>query len=245
MKITVTQNYEDLSQVAAQEVVSAIYSVLLQKERCVLVPSSGGTPLGLYKALREHYRDAVDWQDVIIFEMDEYLGLPNSHPNSYSHYLYHELVQPLGIREYYFMTDPSGKPQLTPEQYRKLLQEFGIDVVINGVGENGHLGFNEPGSPAESETRIVELTESTRRANARFFKKLSHVPTHAMTMGLKELIQAYEHIVIISGERKQKAVKQIFQQPISESCPASLLRGHERVHFIIDAIAAGDANLRD
>jgi len=241
MKITVTQNYDELSRAAAHNVVSTLQSILLEKERCVLVPSSGGTPLGLYQELREHYRDAVDWEDVILFEMDDYLGLPNSHPNSYSYYLYHELVQPLGIREYYFMMDAGGNPQATPEQYSKWLTENGIDLVINGVGENGHLGFNEPGSTAESETRIVELTESTRRANARFFKKLADVPTRAMTIGLKELIQARYHLVIISGEKKKKAVEHIFKDPISESCPASLLRGHDQVHFIIDAIAAGNA----
>lgn len=234
-KILIEEDYEQMSENAAASLVEELNKVLSIKNKAVAVFSAGTTPKKTYELLRTKYRNQVDWQKIIIFQMDDYLGLSSRHHQSFSHYLLKELILPLGIQKYYFLNDESGKEVIKLADYEtKIEQEGGIDIIVHGIGINGHLGFNEPGSSFKSKVRIVDLAESTIQANSKMFNSVSEVPKKAVTMGMEIMSKAKTTFLLASGKNKQFAVKSSIFEPISENMPASILQTYPQVKIILD-----------
>lgn len=238
LRVHVAHDYADMGILAADMLVKALKNAIAAKGQAVLVMSSGQTPKGLFKALREKHRLSVDWQSVLVFQMDEYVGMDVEHACSLAHPLRHEFTSPLGIHQEYFI---DGKHPLPLSHLNALIRIMdahgGIDIVVHGIGENGHLGFNEPGSSFELDAGLSELHESTIAANSRSFADIHEVPRQGLTLGLKQFMRANKNIVLASGTKKANAVAKFLLGAVSESVPASMLQRHADVDVIIDRSA--------
>ncbi|WP_044338083.1 glucosamine-6-phosphate deaminase [Rossellomorea aquimaris] len=234
MKLIEVKDYQEMSQVAADYLLSKVKKT----KNVTLGLATGGTPQGLYKVLiHDHQQNGTSYQHVSSFNLDEYIGLSGKHPNSYYHYMNENLFKHIDIDSDNTHI-PSGKaadPEKECEAYdEKIRAHGGIDLQILGIGSNGHIGFNEPGTSFESNTHIVELTESTREANARYFDSIDDVPTHAITMGISSIMKSKEILLLVSGEAKQEAMIKLVEGKISEDFPASILNHHDHVTVIAD-----------
>jgi glucosamine-6-phosphate deaminase len=238
MNIVKVKDYDEMSLKAAE--------ILTEKVRrnpsINLGLATGGTPVGLYKQLAEdHQTNHTSYQQVKTFNLDEYVGLAGDHPNSYRHFMDKQLFRHIDINRkntYVPLGDTDDPGQQCADYENVLKQHGGVDLQILGIGCNGHIGFNEPGTSFQSETHIVELAPSTREANARFFNSLEEVPTHAITMGIASILRSKEILLLISGEKKRNALYQLLQGEVSENFPASILRTHPCVTIIADEAAA-------
>ncbi len=201
----------------------------------VLGVATGSTPIPVYRALAARRGPAL--ARLSLFALDEYVGLEPGHPQSYRRVVEREVGEPLGI-------DPSRihlPDAADPGAYDALIAEAGgVDVQILGVGHNGHIGFNEPGSPFDSRTRITPLDASTRAANARFFDGPDQVPSDAVTQGIGTIMRARRIVVLAFGRSKAEIVAAAITGPLTESVPASVLREHPDVTWFLDGEAAAD-----
>ena len=197
MKIIKVKNYEMLSETAAYLLIKKIKEM----KKITLGLATGSTPIGLYKKMIEDYKkNKTNYEDVFTFNLDEYVG-----KTSYHKYMDENLFQHIPVLKEYIHIPNGMVEDLEKEckEYEKKIEECGgIDLQILGIGRNGHIGFNEPGSPFNSKTRAIALDESTREANSQYFEKKEMVPTHALTMGMSTIFQAKEIILLISGEKK-------------------------------------------
>ncbi len=237
MRIIQTSSYDELSHTAA----ILILNQLLEKPDFVLGLATGHTPSGLYRELVATYRSlGIDLSGVHCFHLDEYLGLSPDNPESMASYLRTNLLEPLGIdlAARHFVPADSKMPEAACKQYEAEINGFGgIDLQILGIGANGHIAFNEPGTAFELGTHIAQLSDSTRQANARYFAN-GETPAAAMTMGPRSILQARQILLLAAGAGKAEAVRQMLQDPVSEDCPASVLRYHPDVTLIVDREAA-------
>lgn len=218
----------------------------------VLGVATGSSPQPLYRALAglaPSLHDVRALHDVRVFALDEYVGLPSAHPESYHSIVHRDVVVPLHL-DPLLVHVPDGQaadPTAAADAYEAAIaQAGGVDVQILGIGTNGHIGFNEPGSPRDSRTRVVDLAESTRIANSRFFGDGEDVPRRAITQGVATILSADHIVLVASGERKARAVRDMVTGPVTEEHPASLLREHPSVEIFLDRAAAGElGELRD
>ena len=238
MKLCVVEDYQAMSKMAADFLVREVN----RKPDIVLGLATGGTPVGMYEELvRRHREDGVDFSRVTSFNLDEYVGLPASHPQSYRTYMYTHLFEKINIDEKRTHIPRGDAPDLAAEceRYeREIVRAGGIDVQVLGIGTNGHIGFNEPGSTAETTTRVVQLTKSTVEANARYFDSPQAVPTQAVSMGIRNILAAKRILLLASGQSKAEAVQRMLEGEITPELPASLLRHHGDVTVILDRQAA-------
>lgn len=197
--------------------------------------ATGGTPLKFYQKFRE---SGLDVSQVSTVNLDEYVGLSAEDENSYHYYMNSELFSHMNFKESFLPNGMAEDLEAECLHYESVLQKHPVDVQILGIGENGHIGFNEPGTSFDSLTHVVELTESTREANRRFFEKEEDVPTHAVSMGIQSIMAAKKIILLAFGENKAKAVKQMMEGNVDESCPASILQKHSDVVILADTDAA-------
>lgn len=211
----------------------------------VLGVATGSSPLPIYDTLARRRLAAV--RAARAFALDEYIGLPPGHPESYRSVIDREVTARLGL-DPVRVEVPDGSsddPSTAGERYeRKIAEAGGIDVQILGIGTTGHIGFNEPTSSFASRTRVKTLTEQTRRDNARFFPTLDDVPRHCITQGLGTILDAREVILIAVGSRKAAAVAAAVEGPLTSMCPASVLQLHPRVTMVIDEAAARQLRMR-
>ncbi|MCH6268580.1 MULTISPECIES: glucosamine-6-phosphate deaminase [Neobacillus] len=239
MRILNVANYDEMSQKAAELVIERIR----RNPHISLGLATGGTPVGLYAQLvRDHQLNHTTYQHVTTFNLDEYLGLSSDDPNSYRYFMDKHLFDHIDIQKTntYIPSGDFKNPEQQSKDYEDLLRsKGGVDLQILGIGSNGHIGFNEPGTPFQSETHIVELTPSTREANARFFNSLHEVPTHAITMGIGSIMRSKEILLLISGDQKRDALMQLLRGEITENFPASMLKTHPNVTIIADEAATG------
>ena len=237
MKIYVSDDYKDMSRKAAN-IVSA--HVILNPA-CVLGLATGSTPIGMYKQLIDWYnKGALDFSQVKSVNLDEYVGLAPTHDQSYRYFMQHNLFDHVNI-------DPANTnvpnglasdPEAECERYNQVIRSMGgIDIQVLGMGHNGHIGFNEPGQAFELETHVVNLTDRTIEANARFFASKDEVPKRAITMGIKSIMQARQILVVVSGEDKADIVKKAFFGPVEPQVPASILQMHPNVVLCGDKAA--------
>ena len=220
-----------------------IEAVVRRKPAAVLGLATGSSPLPAYRELIRRHRAGVgpSYTAVTCFNLDEYVGLPPGHEQSYRATIARELTDGLGIRPDQ-VNGPDPSPEGLPsagERYEALIaQAGGVDVQFLGIGSDGHLAFNEPGSSLASRTRIKTLTAQTRKDNARFFGSPDEVPNHVLTQGLGTILEARHLLVIATGEGKADAVAASVEGPLSASCPASVLQLHPHVTVLLDPAAA-------
>ena len=237
MKIYVSDDYKGMSRKAAN-IVSA--QVILNPS-CVLGLATGSTPIGMYKQLIDWYNKGdLDFSQVKSVNLDEYVGLAPTHDQSYRYFMQHNLFDHVNI-------DPANTnvpnglasdPEAECQRYNEVIRSMGgIDVQVLGMGHNGHIGFNEPGQAFELETHVVDLTERTIEANARFFASKDEVPKRAITMGIKSIMQARQILVVVSGEDKADIVQKAFFGPVVPEVPASILQMHPNVVLCGDKAA--------
>lgn len=226
---------ENIAAMAAQQYVA----LLKRKPNAVLGGATGSTPLGLYAELvRLNKAGEISFKDASSFNLDEYVGLDGTHDQSYRYFMDHNLFDNIDIDKSRTRV-PSGIDVSDPAAYDEEIQAAGgVDLQLLGIGNNGHIGFNEPGTPFGSLTHIVELTESTREANKRFFNSIDEVPTHAVTMGVKTVMQAKSIILMAIGPAKAPIMKEMLQGPVTEKVPASVLQLHPDVTVYMDYEAA-------
>lgn len=234
MKIIQVKDYKEMSQKAAEVIIQKVK----QEDRINLGLATGGTPKGLYEAMIEDYRkNGTSYQHVTTFNLDEYIGLEEQNPNSYHYYMAESLFNHIDIPKFqtYLPNGLADDYNHECERYDQLIKALGgIDLQVLGIGQNGHIGFNEPGTSFQSLTHIVTLEESTRKANARYFDTLDDVPTHAITMGISSIMNSKEILLLVSGEEKADAMQKLLHGEISEDFPASVLKRHSHVTIIAD-----------
>jgi glucosamine-6-phosphate deaminase len=243
MNIIQVKNYSEMSAKAADMLISKLH----EKPNMNLGLATGGTPKGLYDHLiQDHKEHGTSYKHVTSFNLDEYVGMKPQDPNSYHYYMADALFNHIDI-DVSNTHVPNGLAD-TPEEecrrYDEMIQNHGgIDLQILGIGQNGHIGFNEPGTSFNSPTHIVTLEESTRKANARYFNSLDEVPTQAITMGIESIMKSKEILLLISGEAKAEAMYQLLNGEITENFPASILKKHPCVTIIADQEALAKVNL--
>jgi len=241
MKIIVVDNLHEGSVKAAE----IIESIVLEKPDALLGLATGSTPIETYQELIHNHKElGTSYKDVKTINLDEYVGLKPTHPQSYRYFMNENLFDNLDI-DLANTHVPSGlgDPEENAENYDKLLADLGAaDVQILGIGTNGHIAFNEPGSDFSDTTHVVDLTPATIAANARFFDSEDQVPKTAITMGIASILQAKKIILLAFGEGKAKAVAAMVEGDVTEEVPASALQNHADVVVILDKAAAGLLN---
>jgi glucosamine-6-phosphate deaminase len=239
MLVIIKEDYDDMSKEAAKRVASLIR----KKPDAVIGFATGGTPVGLYKELiRMHREEGLDFSKITTFNLDEYVGLPPEHPQSYHYFMWENLFKHVNVdpRNVHIPHGMAEDIDAFCEWYEaKIKEKGGIDLQILGIGANGHIAFNEPGSSLGSRTRIKTLTEKTRRDNARFFDNdIEKVPKYAITMGIGTIMEARELLLLASGENKADAIKATVEGPITAMVPATIMQMHRKAVLIIDKAAA-------
>lgn len=237
MNIIITKDYEELSAKAAE----IMLGVVKQNPRAVLGLATGTTPLGLYaKMIADREQNGTDYSGVKTANLDEYKGLSKTHDQSYAYFMRKNLFDGLGIApEQTNIEDGTAKDAAAEcARYDALLEALPRDIQLLGLGSNGHIAFNEPGTPFGSGTHVVTLAESTVKDNARLFKDISEVPRQAFTMGIRQIMQAKKILILASGANKAEAVRKMVKGEVTESVPASVLRLHPDCILIADEAAA-------
>lgn len=238
MRIVVAKDYEDMSVRAARIVAGQIYL----KPNSVLGLATGSTPLAMYKDLiRVHQEVGLDFSEVISFNLDEYIGLPTIDEQSYYYYMYQNFFNHVNInRKNIYIPDGMARDiELECKQYDiKIQKKGGIDLQILGIGNNGHIGFNEPDIKFEATTHQVKLDDETINANARFFQTIEEVPRLAISMGIKTIMHAKKIILLASGENKAEVIYRALFEGITPEVPASILQLHQDVTVIVEENAA-------
>ena len=238
MEFIISETYEEMSREAA-DVVEAVMDEI---PSCVLGLATGSTPIGMYACLVEDCKEGkASFADVTTFNLDEYIGLPGTHDQSYRYFMDENLFDSVDIDKAHTNL-PDGcatDPQAMCAAYEIAIEEAGgIDIQVLGLGHNGHIGFNEPADDFPVCTHPVDLTESTINANSRLFNSADEVPRQAVTMGIGTIMKARKVIVLANGSGKADIVKQAFTGPVVPQVPASVLQLHPDVTVVLDAVAA-------
>ena len=233
MKIMYTDTYANMSRRAA----NIISAQIILHPKTVLGLPTGTTPIGAYRQLIEWYKKGdLDFSQVTTFNLDEYLGLDGSHPQSYRYFMDNQLFDHVNIRKgnTHVPDGTATDPEAECELYEQAIKEAGgIDLQVLGIGNNGHIGFNEPGAAYEKTTNVTELTESTIEANSRLFASKEEVPTKALTMGMKTIMHARRILLLVSGQHKLDILNAALHGPITPEVPASLLQLHPDLTVIV------------
>lgn len=238
MEVIVLKDYQQISQRAFEE----YQKILDAKKDAVLGLATGSSPVGLYQLLvKEHQKKGRDYSKVTTYNLDEYVGLGKYHSQSYYTFMNENLFSGIEIPGENTHLPDGNCDDLNQacKDYDDALDKVSVDVQLLGIGGNGHIGFNEPGTPFTSTTHIVTLKEKTRKDNARFFDPLGEqVPTQAITMGISTIMKAKKVILLASGSNKVDAIYGLVKGPVSEDCPASILQNHPDCLVIVDEAAA-------
>lgn len=237
MKIHVFDTVDELAAAAAQRIVD----VIEEHDKPVIGLATGSSPVPVYAAWGSLARErGLGMDHVRCFALDEYVGIDPSHPESYHSVIHRDATTVIGLNpDIVRVPQGTGDVSANAAEYDTAIRESGgIDLQILGLGRNAHLGFNEPGSPADSRTREVQLTEETISDNARFFNDVSEVPTRAITQGMGTIADARELLIVVTGEAKAASVAAAINGPVTEAVPASLVREHPNVTWYLDSAAA-------
>lgn len=242
MEVVILNSGKALGKLAAD----AIQALLGRTPDAVLGLATGSSPLPVYDELAA--RQGLDFSWASAFALDEYVGLPEGHPESYREVIRREFTSRVNIRPENVHT-PDGAaadiPSACAAYEEAIAAAGGVDLQLLGAGTDGHLAFNEPGSSLSSRTRIKSLIEQTRRDNARFFDGLAEVPRHVITQGLGTIMDARHVVLLATGARKAQAVRDLVEGPVSAICPASVLQFHRHATILLDEAAASALKLAD
>lgn len=238
MKVIKVKDYQEMSAYASERVIDLVKSA----ERPVLGLATGSTPEGLYQNLIDAYENNdVSFKEVVSFNLDEYIGLAADDPNSYQYFMKEKLFDQIDIdpNQTHLPNGKAADIEQECQDYEALIKKMGqVDVQILGLGVNGHIAFNEPGTSFSSRTQRTDLVDETIEANSRFFENKADVPTQAITMGIETIMESKEIILLASGENKAEAVKQLVEGEVTEDFPASILQKHPHATIVIDEAAA-------
>ncbi|HUW57347.1 MAG TPA: glucosamine-6-phosphate deaminase [Planctomycetota bacterium] len=239
MEVIVKKDYEQMSRLAAQ----MIADVVRENPRCVLGLATGSTPLGTYKELiRMHKKEGLDFSQAASFNLDEYVGVKPTHKQSYWYFMYHNLFRHINIplENVHVPDGTAADVEAHCAWYDDEIERWGgIDIQILGIGGNGHIAFNEPGTAVFSRTNWVALDKRTIEDNARFFKRKSDVPRFAITMGIGTILEARRVVLLANKASKAEAIAATVEGPITAIVPASALQLHPNCTIITDRAAAG------
>jgi len=238
MEIVIVRDADEVGRVAALK----IASVVQRDPEAVLGLATGSSPTGIYASLAARVAAGeLDFGRASGFALDEYVGIPLEHPESYASVIERDVVVPLGM-DASKVHVPDGRASdveaAVVEYERAIADAGGIDIQILGIGANGHIGFNEPTSSFASRTRIKTLAPQTRADNARFFDDPSQVPTHCLTQGLGTILDAHEVVLVAQGSSKASAVAGMVEGPLGAMCPGSALQLHRHATIVVDEAAA-------
>ncbi len=238
MRIYQSEDYVSMS----RQVANIISAQVIVKPTSVLGLATGSSPIGTYKQLVEWYNKGdVSFKQVKTVNLDEYVGLPTSHPESYRYFMNHHFFDHVDIDKANTNVPDGLAEDLDAfcAQYDQRMEDMGgVDLQLLGMGHNGHIGFNEPGNVFDLGTHVAELQPITLQANARFFDNdVSKVPTHAISMGIKNIMHARKIVVVVSGEEKADAVYKSFRGPVTPEVPGSILQLHPDVILVGDKAA--------
>ena len=238
MLLMIRKDYDAVSKEGAR----IVAELVRKKPDCVLGFATGNSPLGIYQELiRMHREDGLDFSKVTTFNLDEYVGLPPEHEQSYHYFMWENLFKHINVGQRHvniphgMADDIEGHCVWYEEQIEKA---GGIDLQILGVGGTGHIAFSEPGSSLGSMTRIKTLTEKTRQDNARFFDSMDQVPKYAITMGIGTIMDARRLLMLAGGKGKANAIKNTIEGPISAMMPATIVQMHRHATILVDEAAA-------
>ncbi|WP_102273151.1 glucosamine-6-phosphate deaminase [Cytobacillus massiliigabonensis] len=226
IKLEIIQNQEKLYNRGAEIIANA-----LKNGAETFGLATGGTMLPLYERLRNSDLDFSHCQSI---NLDEYVGIPKEHHESYHSYMKRQLFNKKPFKVTYIPNGEAIDIQQEANNYEELLKSLTVSLQVVGVGENGHIGFNEPGTPFNSETHVVELAESTREANARFFNSIEEVPKKAITMGISTILRAECILLIAIGEKKRFAMEALLKGEITEEIPVTSILQHPNVIVLTD-----------
>lgn len=208
----------------------------------VLGLATGSSPVGLYKEMiRDHRENGTSYKDILTFNLDEYVGLPRDHRESYYTFMHVNLFNHIDIPEenVHVPVGCAEDEEAECVKYEEELKKHEVAIQVLGIGSDGHIAFNEPGCPLDCPTHLMDLTEQTRQDNARFFDgDIDQVPKKAITMGLGSIMRAKKIVMIATGENKAQAIRDMLRGPVSEACPASVLQNHPDVTVVLDKAAA-------
>ena len=245
MEVIIKGDYNGISKEAAAYIADFLY----HKPNAVLGLATGSTPLGLYKELiRLHADEGLDFSKVITFNLDEYVGLPPSHDQSYHFFMWQNLFSHVNINpeNVHIPNGMAKNVTVFCSWYEEEIEAFGgIDIQVLGIGKDGHIAFNEPASSLGSRTRLKTLTQQTIDDNARFFKNAEEVPRYAITMGVGTIMEARTCILLASGESKADTVAKAIEGPVTSMVSASALQLHPNAIFVLDEPAASALELHD
>ena len=237
MKIYAAKDYADLSRKAA----NIISAQVIMKPNAVLGLATGSTPIGAYKQLTEWYEKGdIDFSHTLSINLDEYKGLSGDHDQSYRYFMNHNLFDHVNInKEHTYVPDgTAADPDAFCRAYDAAIKAAGgIGLQLLGVGQNGHIGFNEPADELIGGTHLTELTESTIDANSRFFASRDDVPRHAITMGIDNIMEADGVVLVVSGKNKHKALMALINAPEDPHIPVTMLRKHKNLMVFCDEAA--------
>jgi len=238
IKVIIADNSDLMSKKAAQIFAERIKA----KPNVILGLATGGTPVKMYKELiRMHKQEGLDFSKVKTFNLDEYLGLAPTHDQSYRYFMNTNLFDHINIKKENtnVLNGLAKNADEECKRYEEMIKKAGgIDIQLLGIGGNGHIAFNEPGSAKNSRTRVVSLTERTIQDNARFFKDISEVPTKALSMGNGTILEAREIVLIADKTSKADAISKSIEGPQTVDVPASFLQSHSKCTFVVDKDAA-------
>ena len=238
MRIIVCQNYEEVSKKAAQMILSQV----TLKPNSVLGLATGSTPIGMYENLVKLNKSGdIDFSVVRTFNLDEYYNLPKESDQSYHYFMYQNLFNHININpaNIHIQNGMTNDVDAECERYDSLIKEAGgVDIQVLGIGNNAHIGFNEPTVNFEKGTHLVELEESTIEANSRFFDNIEDVPKKAITMGVGSIFKSKKILLIATGENKAEAIYNTVYGKVVPEVPASILQFHSDIVLILDKDAA-------
>ena len=234
MRIIETSDYQEMSRKAA----NIISAQVIIKPNCVLGLATGSSPIGTYKQLIEWFNKGdIDFSEVKTINLDEYKGLSKDNLQSYYYFMYENFFKHINI-DLKNVNIPNGLEEDTEKEcsrYDQVISSLGgADLQLLGLGNNGHIGFNEPDGDFKRTTHCVELSQSTIDANARFFENPEEIPRYAYTMGIGNIMEAEKIVVIVSGEGKARILKEVVEGPIIPSVQASILQLHKDVTIVAD-----------
>ncbi|MBE6693264.1 MAG: glucosamine-6-phosphate deaminase [Ruminococcaceae bacterium] len=237
MKHVVCKSYEEMSEKAA----AIVAEIVKSKPDCVLGLATGSTPVGMYTKLAEMCEAGeLDFSRVKSVNLDEYYPISPDNDQSYRYFMNEKLFDKINIDKAntYVPDGSAADPEKACADYEKIVDSMGqVDIQILGIGQNGHIGFNEPADKLYPLTHVTGLTESTINANARFFNSIDEVPTKALTMGIGTILRAKKIIILANGVAKRDAVRKMLEGMLDCSCPASMLNVHTDVVVICDEAA--------
>jgi len=237
MKVIITENYDEMSKKAAEIMIELVKN----NPNAILGLATGSSPIGMYKAMAEDCANGgASYKNVSTVNLDEYVGLTADHDQSYAYFMRTNLFDHIDIdqKNTNLPCGSAKDAQAECDRYNALLENMKQDVQVLGLGSNGHIGFNEPGTPFDSVTHLVDLTENTIKDNSRLFNSIDEVPRQALSMGIKNIMQAKSILMVVSGKNKAEAVRGMVKGEITPNLPASVLQLHPFVTIICDKDAA-------